>query len=96
MSSRSRPAKAPRTASDRVTSNGSGRALPPREAISRATSSSSLRGPAHQHQLGAGSRERQRDGAAYAASGAGHQRNFAIDTKDMVSRRGVSAIGSNP
>src|SRR6266404_2714984 len=42
MSSRPRPAIASRTASDRVTSKGSARAFPPPEAISHATSSSSL------------------------------------------------------
>ena len=42
MSRRSRPAKASRTTSDRVTSKGNGCAVPPCAAISRATSSSSL------------------------------------------------------
>ncbi len=43
MSSRSRPAKAPRTAAVSVTSKDNARALPPPLAISRATSSSWLR-----------------------------------------------------
>ena len=47
---------ASRTTSERVTSKGSGRARPPPHWISPATSSSSLGGAAHQHQLGAGSR----------------------------------------
>src|SRR5271167_534091 len=42
MSRRLSPAKASRTAFERVTSKGYARTLPPREAISRATSSSSL------------------------------------------------------
>ncbi len=42
--------------------------------------------PAHQHDLGAGSRERQCDSAADAAPRAGHQRQLAVETKGAVAR----------